>query len=134
MRQRVTPDGEWRAVSYAQALQNVRSIAQWFIDDGARRGDVLAIISGNSIEHVLMMLGAQSAGMTVSPLSAAYALVSADHARLIQCVGQASASYAFASDGRAYDKAFASLSSAIPSLRFIAGRRAAVQRACDASG
>lgn len=78
MRQRVMPDGEWCAVSYRQALQNVRSIAQWFIDDGAKPGDVLAIISGNSIEHALMMLGAQSAGMTVSPLSAAYALVSSD--------------------------------------------------------
>ncbi|MBL8270068.1 AMP-binding protein [Steroidobacter sp.] len=120
MRQRVTLDGEWRQVSYRQALQSVRAIAQWFVADGARHGDVVAIISGNSIEHALIMLGAQTAGMAVAPLSVAYALLATDHSRLTHCVAQVSARYAFASDGQAFDKAFSALSAAIPTLRFIA--------------
>lgn len=132
IRQRIVSGGEWRAVSYEEALLRVRSIAQWFIENGARHGDVVAIISGNSIEHALVMLGAQACGMAVAPLSAAYALLSSGYARLKRCVTQSGARFVFASDGLSYGNAISALATADERLRFIvAGRCPAGVSATD---
>ena len=40
------------------------------------------ILSGNSLEHLLVSLGAYAAGVPVMPISVAYSLMSADHARI----------------------------------------------------
>lgn len=126
MRQRTVPSGEWVAMKYGEALDRVRSIAQWFLDRGARKGEVLAILSGPSIQHSLMMLGAQMCGMAVAPLSAPYSLASRDHAKLRRCIAQCGASYVFADDGRAFGGAFSAMAGDNPQLCFIANGETSV--------
>jgi feruloyl-CoA synthase len=40
------------------------------------------VLSGNSVDHMLVCLGAMTAGVPVAPVSAAYSLQSRDHARI----------------------------------------------------
>lgn len=124
MRQRVAPGSAWLSVTYGEARQKVRSIAQWFLDQGVQQGDVVAIISGPSISHALLMLGAQTCGMAVAPLSAGYALLSSDHAKLKRCVAQSGARYVFADDAQAFSKALGALAAQDSRLQFVVGEQA----------
>ena len=55
-------DGAWQKITYAELWQRVQSVGQAMIDLGARRGDKFAILSGNSIEHAIVMFAAMSVG------------------------------------------------------------------------
>jgi feruloyl-CoA synthase len=72
----------WRRISYAQALEGARMVAQLLLDRGLSATRPLAILSGNSIEHAVLALGAMHVGVPVAPLSPAYSLASRDHAKL----------------------------------------------------
>jgi feruloyl-CoA synthase len=65
-------EGDWRKVTYSEALQRVRDIAQGLIDRGLSVDRPLAILSGNSIEHALLALAAMYAGVLYTPISPAY--------------------------------------------------------------
>jgi feruloyl-CoA synthase len=69
-----TAGGEWRTVSYAHALREVRSQAHALaaLDLSAERP--LAILSGNSIEHLLLSLAAMYIGVPYCPVSPTYSL------------------------------------------------------------
>ena len=75
-------DGEWRRISYAEALRSAESVAQSLLERGMRQDRPLVIVSGNSIDHALAMLGAMLAGVPVAPVSPAYSLMSQDHGKL----------------------------------------------------
>src|SRR6185369_5726595 len=60
------PDGAWQGISYAELWQRVRSVGQAMVDLGAKRGDRLAILSGNSIEQAIVMFAAMSVGVVVA--------------------------------------------------------------------
>jgi feruloyl-CoA synthase len=76
------PDGGWRTVSYADAARAASSLAQALIDRGLDQSRMVMVLSGNGIDHALMMLGSFLAGVPICPVSPAYSLMSADHARL----------------------------------------------------
>ena len=42
----------------------------------------MMVLSGNSLEHLLVSLGAYTAGVPVMPISVAYSLMSKDHERI----------------------------------------------------
>jgi feruloyl-CoA synthase len=71
----------WREVSYAELHDRVRRIAGWFAAREAR-GQVLLLLTGNSIEHAVLRLGAIAAGVIVCPVSAGYIAAGGDFARL----------------------------------------------------
>src|SRR5262245_1185874 len=71
----------WRRVTYAEARRAARGLGQALLDLGLGPRRPLLILSGNSIEHALLMLGAMWAGVSVAPVSPAYSLVSSDHAK-----------------------------------------------------
>lgn len=121
MRQRCGIDGNWIEITYKEALDKARAIAQWLLNDGAQAGDVVAILSGPSIEHALVMLGTQVAGLAAAPLSVAYSLLSTDHVRLKDCVAKVSARYVFADQATPFAKALLALREHNPGLRFILG-------------
>jgi feruloyl-CoA synthase len=75
-------DGSWRTCSYGGAVAAADAIGQGLLDLGLGPGRPLLILSGNSIDHLLMMLGAMTAGIPVAPVSVAYSLQSRDHARI----------------------------------------------------
>ena len=75
-------DGSWRACSYGEAVSAADAIGQALLDLELGPGRPLLILSGNSVDHLLVMLGAMTAGIPVAPVSVAYSLQSRDHARI----------------------------------------------------
>jgi feruloyl-CoA synthase len=67
------------------------------------------ILSGNSIDHALLTLGAYVAGIPVVPVSVAYSLMSSDHAKLRHIFSEIRPSLIYAANGKAFAKAFAAL-------------------------
>ena len=77
-----TTRGEWTPLTYGQALSSIESIGQALLDRGLSKDRPLAILSENSVGHLLVSLAAIGVGIPVVPVSVAYSLQSADHSRL----------------------------------------------------
>src|SRR5688572_10808493 len=56
-------DGEWVTVTYAQALERVQRIAAALVTRNLSAERPIAILSGNSIEHLLLGWAAMWAGI-----------------------------------------------------------------------
>jgi feruloyl-CoA synthase len=76
------PDEGWRTCSYGTAAAAAAAIGQALLDRGLRPDRPLLVLSGNSVNHLLVTLGAMTAGVPVAPVSVAYSLQSRDHARI----------------------------------------------------
>jgi len=98
-------DGEWRRISYAQMLEDVRAIAQSLLGYGLGAERPLAILSGNDIEHLQMALGAMYAGIPYCPVSPAYSLLSQDFAKLRHVCDLLQPGLIFVSDAAVYQRA-----------------------------
>ncbi|MEO8296501.1 MAG: AMP-binding protein [Burkholderiales bacterium] len=109
MRQRMAPGGAWREITYGQAARDSRAVAQWLLNQGAKPGDAVAVLSGNSLEHAVLSIGAQRVRVAVAPMSAGYSLMSTDHAKLKGCVARSGARFAFVDNVAPYAKALAAL-------------------------
>jgi feruloyl-CoA synthase len=77
-----TADGRWRRLTYAQARGLVDALAQALIDRGLSAQRPVMALSGNAVDHALLMLACYSAGVPIAPISVAYSLQSQDHAKL----------------------------------------------------
>ena len=99
--------GDWRRVSYAQALDSARSIAQALLDLKLSPQRPLVILSDNDLEHLLLALGAMLAGVPYAPVSAAYSTVSQDYGKLRHILGVLTPGLVFASSASAYGRAIA---------------------------
>lgn len=75
-------DGLWQRVGYAQALLRIRQIAGGLARLPLSAERPLLILSGNSIEHLLLGLAAMYAGVPYCPVSPAYAQASSDLSKL----------------------------------------------------
>ena len=100
--------GDWRRLSYGEALQGARSIAQALLDFRLSAERPVVILSDNDIEHLQLALGAMLAGVPYAPISPAYSLVSQDFGKLRHIVGLLTPGLVFAS-GPAYAKAIAAV-------------------------
>ncbi len=74
--------GGWRTLTYAASRPIVDAIAAACIERGLSAERPVMVLSGNSIDHALIMLGAYTAGVPIAPVSVAYSLQSRDHAKL----------------------------------------------------
>src|SRR5436190_9802719 len=100
---------EWRHLSYAAVLKEVRAIAAALLQRGLSAERPLVILSGNDIEHALIGLAAAYAGIPYAPLSPAYSLMSSDFAKLRSIVSLLTPGLVFASDGTAFARALAAV-------------------------
>lgn len=103
-------DGAWRTVTYAQMLAHARCAGQALLEMGLGAERPLAILSGNDLEHLTLMMAAMWAGIPTLSISTAYSLVSVDHGRLRQIVAATTPGAVYARDvrfSRAIDAAFA---------------------------
>ena len=100
--------GDWRRVSYGEALTSARSIAQALIDRQLSAERPVAILSDNDIEHFLLGLGAMLAGVPYASVSPAYSLMSQDFGKLRHVVETLTPGLVFASGPR-YAKAIAAV-------------------------
>lgn len=104
----VGPDlktGDWRFMSYGEANALADRVAQALLDRGMGQGDGVMILSANSIEHMVMMLGAMKARVPVAPVSVAYSLMSGDHGKLRHVFNLVKPKMVFADHGPLYAKA-----------------------------
>jgi feruloyl-CoA synthase len=100
--------GDWRRLSYGEALQSARAIAQALLDLRLSAERPVAILSDNDIEHLQLALGAMLAGVPYASISPAYSLVSQDFGKLRHILGLLTPGLVFAS-GPAYAKAIAAV-------------------------
>ena len=101
--------GDWRYITYGEANARANAIAQALINRGLGPGAPLMVLSGNSITHATMMLGAMKARMPVAPVSVAYSLMSGDHSKLKHVFATAKPKIIFAEQGPLYARALAAL-------------------------
>ncbi|HEY0885295.1 MAG TPA: feruloyl-CoA synthase [Ramlibacter sp.] len=99
--------GDWRHVSYREALHDARCIAQALLDRGLSAERPVAILSGNDLEHALLCLGCLYAGIPFCAISPAYSLISHDHQKLRHALATLTPGLVFAADGTAYARAIA---------------------------
>lgn len=97
----------WRTVTYGEARRAADAVAGALLARGLGPGRPIAILSGNSIDHGLLALGAMQAEVPVAAISPAYSLMSRDFATLRQVMANLSPALVYVADmepfGRALD-------------------------------
>jgi feruloyl-CoA synthase len=78
---RSAPSG-WHRLTYAEAWEKARAIAEALLERPLSPERPIVILSGNSVSHGLLALGAMMARIPFAPVSPAYSLVSRDYAKL----------------------------------------------------
>lgn len=81
-------DGDWIRVSYGMGATAIRAIGSALLARGLSTERPLLILSGNSLSHALMALGAQHVGIPSAALAPAYALSGGDRGKLTQVAEQ----------------------------------------------
>jgi feruloyl-CoA synthase len=97
--------GDWRRISYREAVASARSIGQALLDRGLNAERPVAILSENDLEHALLALGCLYAGVPYCPVSPPYSTVSQDFEKLRHVLDTLTPGLVFASDGARYGKA-----------------------------
>ncbi len=98
-------DGAWRRLSYAETLDKVRGIAGGLVARELSPQRPIAILSGNGIEHALLGLAANYAGIPYAPISPAYALLSNDFIKLKYIIELLTPGLIFVADGEPFRRA-----------------------------
>jgi len=101
-------DGGWRRMSYASLRDQVRRAASALLRLGTMSDRPLAVLSDNSIEVAVITLAAIYAGITVVPVSPAYAKLSRTLERLGIFIKATNPAVVYASDPAIYGRALAS--------------------------
>lgn len=94
--------GGWHRISYGQGAAAIRAIGSALLQYGLSLDRPLLILSGNSLSHALMALGAQHVGIPSAALSPAYALSGEDRGKLSQVVAQLTPGMVFADHAARY--------------------------------
>jgi feruloyl-CoA synthase len=93
---------QWRRLTYAQAARDTAAVATWLMREGlGPHGAPIMILSENSIDHALLMLGAMRAGVAVVPVSPTYSF-GTDLGRLEYALELATPALVYAGDAVRY--------------------------------
>lgn len=82
------PDKAWKETTYGDAATRIRGIGSALLAHGLSTERPLLILSGNSVRHALMALGAQHVGVPSAALAPAYSLSDGDMAKLRGVIAQ----------------------------------------------
>ncbi len=99
------PDGSWRRLTFAEAVEAARSLGQFLLDAGLSAERPLAILSGNDLEHAMLALAAVHVGIPYAAISPAYSLVGTDFGRLRQVFDGITPGMVFAADAKRFGPA-----------------------------
>ncbi len=97
----------WRKVTYEEARRIVDSVAAALLERGLSAEHPVVILSGNAVDHGLMTLACEHAGIPVAPISVAYSLQSADLAKIKFITGLLNPGLVYAADTGPFAKALA---------------------------
>ncbi len=121
----------WVGPTYGEAREKADALAQALLDLGLGPDRPLMILSGNSVEHLLLSLGAYTAGVPVMPISVAYSLMSADHARVRQIAELTRPGLVFADDAGPFGSALDALGSSAGTVLVARGERRGALRLAE---
>jgi feruloyl-CoA synthase len=112
---------QWRRLTYAAAARDTAAVATWLIRKGFGPDSApVMILSENSIEHALLMLGAMRAGVAVVPVSPTYSF-GRDLGRLGYALDLTQPSLVYAGDAVRYAPALEYVKAKSPGILTIAG-------------
>ncbi len=97
--------GDWRRVTYADALAQVRSIAQALLSRKLSVDRPILILSGNGVDHGLIALAAMYVGIPYAPIAQAYSLQAQEFSALRQVFDRMRPGLVFAADGARFERA-----------------------------
>ncbi|WP_037321300.1 feruloyl-CoA synthase [Amycolatopsis orientalis] len=100
-----TPSGDWFPVTYGEARTRVDALAQALLDRGLGRASPLLVLSGNTIDHLLLTLACYTIGAPIVPVSVAYSVRSDTHLRLRAITELVRPGMVFADDGELFGPA-----------------------------
>jgi feruloyl-CoA synthase len=103
------PGGAWECRRYGEVVAAADAIGQALLERGLGPERPLLILSGNAIEHLLITLGAMTAGVPVIPTSVAYSLLSSDYQRIREIAALVRPGAVFADDGLRFQPALDAL-------------------------
>ena len=89
----------WRRLTFGAALAEARAIGAALLARGLSAERPAMVLSDNSIDHALLMLGAMHVGVPIAPVSAAYSLMSKDYAKVKAIAGLLAPGLVYAADG-----------------------------------
>jgi feruloyl-CoA synthase len=113
---------QWRRMSYAAASRDTAAVATWLIRKGlGPDSPPVMILSENSIEHALLMLGAMRAGVAIVPVSPTYSF-GHDLGRLGYALDLTQPSVVYAGDAARYAPALEYVKANAPSALTISGQ------------
>jgi feruloyl-CoA synthase len=112
---------QWRRLTYAAASRDTAAVATWLIRKGfGPDSSPVMILSENSIEHALLMIGAMRAGVAVVPVSPTYSF-GQDLGRLGYALDLTQPSVVYAGNAMRYGPALEYVKAKAPGALTIAG-------------
>jgi feruloyl-CoA synthase len=96
---------QWRKLTYAQVLSEVRRIGAALLRRGLSAERPVVVLSGNDIEHALLALAAIYVGIPYAPVSPAYSLMSTDFGKLRSIIELLTPGLVFVNDGVPFARA-----------------------------
>jgi len=123
--------GAWSTLSYGAARAVARQKAALLLRVGASAQRPLAILSGNSIAHAQMALGAMYVGVPVAPVSPGYASLSSDFEKLSSVFEALDAAAVYVERRAPFERALAHLAGRFE-LALLSGEDEA-REPCDAA-
>ncbi|MDF1717264.1 MAG: feruloyl-CoA synthase [Antarcticimicrobium sp.] len=97
----------WRALSYAATLEQVRAVAASLLARGLGPDTPIIVLSGNGVDHGILALAGQYAGIPVVPVAEQYSLIHGAHGRLRHAIELVEPKMAYTVDGDHYAEALA---------------------------
>ncbi|QHE92660.1 AMP-binding protein [Pandoraea fibrosis] len=97
----------WRRITYREALTMARGVGQALLDLAVPRERPVVILSDNSVNHALLVLGAMMAGRQTAIVSSAYSRVAKDMSKLHGILARLDPALVYVEDGEHYAGALA---------------------------
>jgi feruloyl-CoA synthase len=97
----------WREETFSAVLDAVRAVAASLLARGMTAETPIAILSGNGVDHGILSLAAQYAGVPTVPLAEQYSLISGAHGRLREALNLVRPKMAYVFDAAKFSGALA---------------------------
>ncbi len=97
----------WRELRYGAALEQVRALAGGLLARGLNADTPILIISGNGVDHGLLVLAAQYVGIPTVPVAEQYSLIPGAQKQLVYILGLIRPAMVFAEDGARFGASLA---------------------------